>query len=163
MDEQDAFARLLDALRPWLEQVMFVGGWAHRLHRLQPTARRLAYKPVITKDADVAFATSAPLKGNIAEALKSAGFKKVMSGDDTPPVTEYQLGDGDQGFYAEFLTPLLGSEVKRGKRDVTVAKAGITAQKLRYLDLLLIKPWTIRLTSKTCRCRNPQTSSFRTP
>jgi hypothetical protein len=34
--------------------------------------------------------------------------------------------------------------VKRhGVRDATVAKAGITAQKLRYLDLLLVSPWDV--------------------
>lgn len=63
-----------------------------------------------------------------------------------PPVTHYHLGDDDGGFYAEFLTPLHGAEVKRsGKPDVTASKAGINAQKLRHLDLLLIAPWSVRL------------------
>lgn len=60
---------------------------------------------------------------------------------DNPPVTHYALGDDDAGFYAEFLTPLRGSGVKRnGEPDVTVAKAGITAQKLKYLDVMLVEP-----------------------
>ena len=47
------------------------------------------------------------------------------------------------GFYAEFLVPLQGSERKRdGKPDVTASKAGIIAQKLRHLDLLLVAPWS---------------------
>lgn len=62
-----------------------------------------------------------------------------------PPATHYRLGDEDAGFYAEFLTPLVGSEMKKGKRDATVLEAGITAQKLRYLDILLIKPWSVRI------------------
>lgn len=45
----------------------------------------------------------------------------------------------DAGFYAEFLTPLAGAEfTRRGKRDVTVRRAGITAQKLRHLGILLL-------------------------
>jgi hypothetical protein len=28
------FARLVDALEPWLDQVVIIGGWAHRLYRL---------------------------------------------------------------------------------------------------------------------------------
>lgn len=44
----------------------------------------------------------------------------------------------------EFLTPLHGSERKRGGRsDATLSKAGITAQKLRHLELLLISPWVV--------------------
>lgn len=79
------------------------------------------------------------------KALKEAGFTEEFFGDDSPPATHYRLGDEDAGFYAEFLTPLVGSEMKRGKRDATVSEAGITAQKLRYLDILLIKPWSVRV------------------
>jgi len=60
--------------------------------------------------------------------------------------THYALGEDDAGFYAEFLTPLRGSGVKRnGDPDVTLAKAGITAQKLKHLDVLLVEPWPIRI------------------
>jgi hypothetical protein len=66
-------------------------------------------------------------------------------GEDSPPATHYRLVDEDAVFYAEFLTPLVGSEMKRGKHDATASIAGITAQKLRCLDILLIKPWTLRV------------------
>lgn len=46
----------------------------------------------------------------------------------------------------EFLAPLAGGEFKRdGTRDVTTSVAGVTAQKLRHLDILLIAPWTVTL------------------
>lgn len=61
-----------------------------------------------------------------------------------PPVSQYTLGDDFAGFYAEFLTPLVGREtIRDGEPIVTLAKAGITAQRLRYLDLLLESPWTV--------------------
>ena len=31
-----SFARLVESLRPWLDQVVVIGGWAHRLYRLHP-------------------------------------------------------------------------------------------------------------------------------
>ena len=34
------FARLVDALEPWLDRVLFIGGWAHRLFRERPEAAR---------------------------------------------------------------------------------------------------------------------------
>lgn len=146
MDDFAAFARLLDALGPWLNHLVIVGGWAHRLYRFDRLAHAPAYRPLTTKDADVAFAPNAPLAGDIGAALKAAGFAREFSGDDIPPVTEYKLGGEEQGFFAEFVTPLFGKGLKRdGSNDVTVKKAGITAQKLRYLDLLLTSPRSVQV------------------
>ena len=33
---RDPFVRLVAALEPWLDQIVVVGGWAHRLYRLHP-------------------------------------------------------------------------------------------------------------------------------
>jgi len=100
----------------------------------------------LTRDTDLAFANQAPLAGDIKATLAAAGFNEELSGDHTPPVTHYALGDDDAGFYAEFLTPLQGSGMKRnGEPDATVSKAGITAQKLRHVDILLVNPWVMRV------------------
>ncbi len=150
MDDFAAFARLLDALRPWLGHLVIIGGWAHRLHRFHPLSQAPTYEAPRTRDADIAFSPSAPLTGDIAGALKVAGFHADFSGEHTPPITQYRLGTDDQGFFVEFLIPLHGSEVKRnGLRDVTMAKAGVTVQKLRNLDLLLVAPWKLQLTAET--------------
>lgn len=94
---------------------------------------------------DLALSLDAPVIGDIREALALAGFSRTFHGEDAPPVTHYNLAD-DAGFYAEFLAPLHRGEIKRnGKRDVAAAKAGITAQKLRHLDLLLIAQWSVQL------------------
>ncbi len=139
-------ARLLEALRPWSRHLVVVGGWAHRLHRFHEKASPPAYAALRTKDADIAFSPAAPIKGDIAGALGKAGFLEAASSEHTPPITQYRLGAEGGGFFAEFLAPLRGSEVKRkGKLDMTVAKAGVTAQKLRHLDLLLVEPWAVRL------------------
>jgi hypothetical protein len=58
MSEQDseleAFSKFIVALEPWLSEVVLVGGWAHRLYRLDPRARTLNYLPLTTLDGDVA-------------------------------------------------------------------------------------------------------------
>ncbi len=140
--------RLIEVLRPWLGELVIVGGWAHRLYRFAPAANQPSYQPLRTRDADVAFSLTAALKGDIGAALKAADFHEVFSGDHTPPIAEYRLGMEDQGFYVEFLAPLKGRGFRRrGAPDATIAKAGVTAQKLRYLELLLIRPWTIPLST----------------
>lgn len=144
MNDFAALARLIQAIEPWRAHLVIVGGWAHRLYRFHPMANVPTYQPLLTRDTDLAFANQAPLEGDIKSALALAGFIEELSGTHQPPVTRYTLGDDDAGFYAEFLTPLQGSGVKRsGAPDATVAKAGITAQKLRHLDILLIDPWQI--------------------
>lgn len=146
MNDLAEFARLVEALTPWRHQLVFVGGWAHRLYRQHPSASMPGYAPLATRDADVAFKTSQSFAGSIQQALIDAGFTEHLTGDYRPPVAKYSLGQESFGFYAEFLTPLLGSGTRRnGDPDATLQTAGITAQKLRHLDLLLIRPWQVTL------------------
>ncbi len=146
MDDLEAFARLVTALGPWLGQLMVVGGWAHRLHRFHPLANQPGHLPLRTRDTDLAFSPDEALAGDVRTALMNDGFIEERFGDDAPPATHYRLGEEDAGFYAEFLTPLHGSGLKRdGKPDATMSKAGITAQKMRHLELLLVSPWSVRV------------------
>jgi hypothetical protein len=150
MEDLGNFARLVEAIRPWAPHLVIVGGWAHRLHRFHPLATAQDYQPLRTRDVDLAFSPPAPLDGDLREALSKAGFKEELSGEYTPPVTHYRLAEEDAGFYAEFLPAKQGSGLRRdGKPDRTVSKAGITAQKLRHLDLLLEGPWKVRVGPET--------------
>ena len=97
MDDFAAFARLIEALRPWLKQLVVVGGWAHRLHRFHALARPPGYLPLRTRDADLAFSPGASLDGDLGAALARAGFTEDLLGGHTPPVTHYRLGDEDAG------------------------------------------------------------------
>jgi len=141
----EQFARLVIALEPWLRSVLFVGGWAHRLYRERPEAARLTYPPLRTGDVDVALdPTRLAQDLGIRERLIAGGFREEFLGDDHPPVTHYSLGDEASGFYVEFLTPLRGGDRRRnGERDVTERVAGVIAQKLRHLDVLLVEPWAV--------------------
>ena len=146
MNDLDALAKLAQALSPWRDHLVFIGGWAHRIHRFDPRANKLEYQPVFTRDTDLAFANRAPIEGDIKTALVQHGFKEQLAGQHKPPVAHYTLGDENGGFYAEFLTPLVGSGIKRsGEPDATMKMAGISAQKIRYLDILLVDPWVITL------------------
>ena len=143
------FGRLVDALAPWLDQVVIIGGWAHRLYRFHPLAQRLDYPPLMTLDADVALPTGLKVKGqDIHERLTANGFQAEFLGHHKPPATHYQLSDQSGGFYAEFLTPLIGGAYARGgKRSATKRIAGVVSQRLRHVDLLLLSPWTVVLSA----------------
>ena len=156
MEDLANFARLVEAIRPWLTHVVIVGGWSHRLHRFHPLATAQEYQPLRTRDVDLAFSPDAPLHGDLRKALSKAGFREELSGEHTPPVTHYRLSEEDAGFYAEFLTAKKGSGLRRdGQCDMTVLKAGITAQTLRHLGLLLEAPWLVRIGSETMPITRP--------
>lgn len=149
-NDLEQFSALVDALRPWLGQVIFVGGWAHRLYRDRPEATAVAYAPLRTDDADVALDSKTfRAAENIRTRLIDRGFVEGMSGDAQPPVTHYEMGGEQAGFYAEFLTPLVGGERRRdGSADVTERVAGVVAQKLRHLEVLLVSPWAVAVTKE---------------
>jgi len=144
MNDLEAFAKLVQALDPWRAQMIFIGGWGHRLHTLHPDALKQAFEPVFTRDTDLAFANRAPLEGDIKAALAAHGFKEDFSGTSKPPAAHYTLGNEQNGFYAEFLTPLVGSPYKRnGEPDATTSVAGISAHKIAHLGVLLEDPWIV--------------------
>lgn len=142
-----SFARLIESLSPWLEQVVIIGGWAHRLHRLHPLAQELDYEPLVTLDADVALPNRLTVRGaEMYERLAANGFEAELLGHHRPPATHYRLADPGIRFYAEFLTPLIGGVVQRGgRRRPTGQVGGITSQNLRYIEVLLSAPWRVRL------------------
>jgi hypothetical protein len=128
--------------------VVIVGGWAHRLLRYHPLAQAVSHEPLLTNDTDVAVpATLEVREQELRDRLIRADFKECFLGDDQPPATHYELGEeGGGAFYAEFLTPLIGSEYDRkGNRQATAQVGGITSQKLRYVELLLDSPWMVEL------------------
>jgi hypothetical protein len=145
--DDEKFALLLDALGPYVDRLVIVGGWAHRLFRHHPLAQTVPYPALMTRDTDVAIPPGIRIdEDSLRERLLARGFTEEFVGDDRPPVTHYVLGGDDAGFYVEFLTPLQGGEFRRdGTRDVTLSVSGISAQKLRHLDVLLIAPWAVTL------------------
>src|ERR1700730_15311493 len=144
--EIEPFAKFIEAIDPWLGQVVLVGGWAHRLYRLDPRARKLTYLPLTTLDGDIAVHSKLKVEqSTVRDRLLRAGFKEEFVGEDRPPATRYHCGQAG-GFYVEFLTSLVGSEYDRkGKRKATQEVSGVSSQLLRYIEILMISPWTIEL------------------
>lgn len=143
--EYEQFARLIASLEPWLASVVIIGGWAHRLYRIHPSAQQVMYVPLMTLDTDVAVPARLQVTGqDVRERLMANGFEEERLGQDKPPATHYRLGDAKTGFYAEFLTPLFGAEHGRdGKPKGTRRIAGVVSQQLRHLEILLYAPWTV--------------------
>ena len=142
-------ALLRQPLRPWLDQVVVIGGWAHHLYRLHTFAQHLRYEPLATLDADIALPTRFKVTGDeIYKRLASNGFKAEFLGHHKPPAAHYRLSDSGPEFYAEFVAPLAGSTVSRtGKPKATHRVGGVSLQNLRYVEVLLATPWSVTLSA----------------
>jgi hypothetical protein len=117
------------------------------LLRRHPLARPGNFDPLHTADLDLAAPDRLPKRGGqLADAIKKQGFApKYRSHDDKPPVTSYLL-EFTSGFELEFIAPLRGGGVRRdGTPDSTVDLLGVSAQKLRHVELLLIEPYFISM------------------
>jgi hypothetical protein len=142
-----AFGRLLEALEPWLEHLVIVGGWAHRLYWLHDNVQPPDFKPLTTLDADVAIPANPPVReGEIRQRLLAAGFEEQRLGDSGGMVVHYPLVRHPGAFYAEFITSRTGGAHKRdGSRKQPEFVGGVAAQPLAHVDLLLESPWQVDL------------------
>jgi hypothetical protein len=83
--DDEKFVQLADAIGPYLDRVVIVGGWAHRLLRLHSLALTLPYAPLMTRDTDVAIPPGMRIdEGSLRERLLARGFTEEFSGDDRP-------------------------------------------------------------------------------
>lgn len=147
ISEKEAFARFIKALEPYLPHLVIAGGWAHRL-LMETHPKQPAFTPLMTRDLDLATLPER-FQGiqDMAARLATAGITEALRGDVRPPLTRYVMGnEAEGGLYAEFLIPRIGSGIRRdGQPDITGTVGGATAQKLAYIDLLVVAPWSMSL------------------
>jgi hypothetical protein len=108
---------------------------------------------------------------SLSALAEAAGFKLDFRGDHIPPVMKF-VPKGTLGrpaevnqYTVEFLTPMTGAPIGRNKRAVVTSdiQAGVTAQRLRYLDLLLDHPWRVSLAELPGIPKETRTVKIRLP
>jgi hypothetical protein len=162
--DRDVLVRIVKALDPYLDQLVFAGAWCHRLLQYHPLATPPSFEPLMTEDADIVTPSRLPSRSpNLGEALAAGGFKADLSGSGKLPVAKYYPVGDENGLYIEFIADLLGSGyTRKGEPYDILAVSGVTAQKLRHVDLLLFEPWELELGTErrfeigfTLRVANP--------
>jgi hypothetical protein len=145
------------AVAPYLDQLVLVGGFAARLYRFHPRAASTDIDPILTFDVDFAAPGTLRAAGRqtLSDLVATAGLDPQLFADHDPPVMKFfpratgKSARTERGArcYVEFLTPLTGRGTDREGMEVITREIqpGITAQALRYLDLLLVDPWRILL------------------
>lgn len=141
-------ARFIRALGDYREVTILAGGFVPFFYRRMPNFTPLSLPPLLTSDIDWALPTQLDVLGGrrLSDRLEDLDLVTIHSRDTEPPVQRYQhkrFGNENLGpVYGEFLVPLVGSAVDRrgSPRTVQTMQDGLTAQALRYLDLLFEFP-----------------------
>ena len=142
------FGDAVMVLRPYLNDIICIGGCANALYRHHDLASSPTPAYLGTKDSDwavpvrLAKRTAEPL----AELMKKADFVEDIRGSATEPVVKYRPKDDAMAAEIEFLCPLSGAPGGRRKETASVeVQAGLMAQPLRYLEILTRNPWQVDL------------------
>lgn len=133
------------ALSPYLGDILVIGGAANALYRHHRLASASTVPPLLTKDLDLASPTALPRaeRPAIAQLLGRANFAPSLHGRCVPPVMKFvRAGDADAA-EIEFVCPLLGSGGEANELLTIEIQPGVSAQALRYVDLLLFEPWNV--------------------
>jgi hypothetical protein len=143
--------QVLEVVRPYLADIVLVGGWVPIVYE-QCTP---IYPTRTVRTSDVDFACLSPLgmrEETMDHLLRKAGFRCDLSGDTPVPFCRYV---NDRELEIEFLTPLKGD----GTTAATEVQPGLTAENLRYLDVMLAHTTPIKITEGLI-VRTPWISAF---
>ena len=123
--------KTLDTLKPYLEDIVIVGGWVPYIYR-KYEAMPARHPSVRTGDIDIAVQHRVPDNGRmtIDDLLSKAGYTTRMYGSNSGAV-KYELTTPPTEI--EFIT----SEIGRSREESIAVQSGLIAQALRYLDILL--------------------------
>ena len=142
--------RFLLALEPYLDQLVLCGGWVPYFYRRLPGLSQPAHGPLLSHDFDVVAPLELQERGGTTLHARLMERDFVTIRGRATEVVFYQharWGNADLApVYGEFLTPLIGGETDRSgnARVLHAVQRSVTAQLLRYLDLLLHEPLGIR-------------------
>ncbi len=123
--------RALNVLKPYLGEIILVGGWVPFLYR-KYGSMPFRHPSIRTTDIDMAVPRDLPEQGQatVDGLLIAAGYNVEIVGSYGGAV-KYELATPPTEI--EFITPEVG---RAGQPSITV-QAGLRAQALRYVDILL--------------------------
>jgi len=85
MKTYDEFVRVVKALEPYLDQLVFVGAWCHRLLQFHPLATTPSFAALMTEDADVATPEREnPPSADMISVVCTAGLAQVFKPQPQP-------------------------------------------------------------------------------
>jgi hypothetical protein len=150
--DQDSFLLALEALRPYLPDIVISGGWVPFVYHKYLETTRPDHSPLGTKDVDITVPSnlqpgSRPSLGKLLEGSEQrrSGMSLGHFGPKGPEETSYEFEKDGVEIELTFMTPRVGKD----ERPATAIPAGVVATLLRYVDVLLASRMKVRIKDKT--------------
>lgn len=146
-DFDDFFADAIDALRPYLDDIVCIGGCANALYRFHDLASVVMWGHLGTKDVDTGVPQKLPLDGRppVSRLMDDIGFKEMTVGNADEAVVKYGPEDENSTADLEFLCDLSGLPKADQERAAVSVQEGLYAQPLRYLAMSMQNNWRVDL------------------
>jgi hypothetical protein len=141
------FADAVTVLRPYLDDIVCIGGCANALYRYHDLASGVMWGYLGTMDIDIAVPQPLPLhkRPPVASLMNDIGFKELTCGNAEDAVIKYGPEDKDSAVDLEFLCDLSGLSKEDQQRAAVPVQEGLHAQPLRYLGMSLHNTWCVHL------------------
>lgn len=145
------FDRLLadaaEALQPYLDEIVCVGGCANALYRFHDLSSEVRWGYLGTKDIDAAVPQKLALRDRpaIRELMDNIGLKERVCGSEEDAVIKYGPDERNSAVDLEFLCDLAGLPTEDQRRAAVSVQGGLIAQPLRYLGMALQHTWRVDL------------------
>lgn len=136
----------LRALEPVADQLVVVGGTAHRLFLQHPFARDPGFDVLTTEDVDLAAPLELVHPGSteFLDRLGAEGFRESVPGAEH--ATTVYVPEGSESEYLQFVTARRGDgRTRTGSGGRTMNMRGIHMEPLDTVDFLLRRPWVARI------------------
>lgn len=135
----------LVALGDYLQDVVLVGGWVpHLYRRLWPSESPVEARRTFDLDAAVRGPLPVRRRSRLDVLLAAEGYKPMLGGANGLAAQIYQSPANSDLLPIEFLAPLTGP-----REETTVEiQQGVTAQALRYLNILLENTLEVRVSTE---------------
>ena len=135
----------LVALGDYLQDVVVVGGWVPHLYRaIWPSESPVEARRTFDLDAAVRGLLPVRQPSRLDVLLAAEGYKPILGGANGLAAQIYQSPPASDLLPIEFLAPLIG---RREEATVEIQE-GVTAQALRYLNILLENTFEVRVNAE---------------
>jgi len=145
LDADPQLLATLAVLGDYLQDVVLVGGWVpHLYRRLWPSDSPVEARRTFDLDAAVRGPLTVRHRSRLDGLLAAEGYAPILGGANGLAAQIYQSPANSDLLPIEFLAPLTG---RRQYATIRIQE-GVTAQALRYLNILLENSFEVRLSAE---------------
>ena len=149
-ETKDSLLMALDALKPYLSDLVISGGWVPFIYHTYLGTPRPKHPPLMTEDLDISVATdllpgSRPSLSTFLKPDRRSGISLGHFGPKGPEETVYKATKDGAEIEVTFMSPRRGGD----ERQAIAIPAGVISTLLRYIDVLLASNMKVRIADQT--------------